>query len=180
MMRVVLLAVCSANVVALLEGPANQADDATGAEGHADERPPSNDAPTSRSLMFATLPQKMTYSSNTYSSIDTCGGQATTALLAARFAGDSDKFYYDSPLWTNLNDLGVASGTADFKSASVFDTPAEAVIVEMTSPSGVCRSTVFQLSDGLVGAAGSSCSDSWNIWCNDIVFRQLSDRRSLQ
>ena len=62
MMRVVVLSVCSANVVAFLQRPANQADDATGAEGHADERPPSNDAPTSRSLMFATLPQKMTYS----------------------------------------------------------------------------------------------------------------------
>ena len=171
-MRVVLLAVCSANVVALLEGPANQADDATGAEhADADERPPSNDAPTSRSLMFATLPQKMTYSSNTYSSIDTCGGQGTTALLAARFAGDSANFFYDSPLWTNLNDLGVASGLADFKSASVFAAPAETVLVEMTSPSGLCRSTVFQLSDGLVGAG----PDSWNI-----VFRQLSDRRSLQ
>ena len=64
MMRVVLLAVCSANVVALLQRPANQADDATGAEGHVDERAPSNAAPTSRSLMFATVPQKMTYSSN--------------------------------------------------------------------------------------------------------------------
>ena len=75
-MRVVLLAVCSANVVAFLQRPANQADDATGAEhADADERPPSNDAPTSRSLMFATVPQKMspseemspskgTYSSN--------------------------------------------------------------------------------------------------------------------
>ena len=60
----VLLAVCSANAVAFLQRHANQADDATGAEGHADERPPSNDAPTSRSLMFATVPQKMTYSSN--------------------------------------------------------------------------------------------------------------------
>ena len=32
-------------------------------KAHPDERPPSNDAPTSRSLMFATGPQKMTYSS---------------------------------------------------------------------------------------------------------------------
>ena len=64
MMRMVLLAVCSANAVAFLQRHANQADDATGAEGHADERPPSNDAPASRSLMFATVPQKMTYSSN--------------------------------------------------------------------------------------------------------------------
>ena len=64
MMRVVLLTACSANVVAFLQPTANQADDATGAEGHADERAPSNDAPTSRSLMFATVPQKMTYSSD--------------------------------------------------------------------------------------------------------------------
>lgn len=66
MMRVVLLAVCSANVVAFLQRPANQADD----------------APTSRSLMFATVPQKMspseemspskgTYSSNAGSGKDT-------------------------------------------------------------------------------------------------------------
>ena len=63
-MTVVLLAVCSANVVAFLQGPASQADDATGAEGHAD-RPPSSDAPTSRSLLFAKVepPKKMTYSS---------------------------------------------------------------------------------------------------------------------
>jgi hypothetical protein len=60
MLRVVLLAACSVNVVAFRQRPANQANDSTGAEGHADERPPSNDAPTSRSL----LPQKMTYSSN--------------------------------------------------------------------------------------------------------------------
>ena len=65
MMRVVLLAVCSANVVAFLQRPAIQADDATGAEhADADERPPSNDAPTSRSLMFATVPQNN----------DDCGG----------------------------------------------------------------------------------------------------------
>jgi hypothetical protein len=65
MMRVVLLAACSANVVAISQRPANLADGSTGAEGHADERAPNNDAPTSRSLMFATVPQKMTYSSGT-------------------------------------------------------------------------------------------------------------------
>jgi hypothetical protein len=65
MMRVVLLAACSANVVAILQRPANLADGSTGAEGHADERAPNNDAPTSRSLLFATVPQKMTYSSGT-------------------------------------------------------------------------------------------------------------------
>ena len=70
-MRVVLLAVCSANVVAFLQRHAD-----------ADERHPSNDAPTSRSLMFATVPQKMspseemspskgTYSSNAGSGNDT-------------------------------------------------------------------------------------------------------------
>ena len=65
-MRVVLLTACSANVVAMiLQRPANLADGSTGAEGHADERAPNNDAPTSRSLMFATVPQKMTYSSGT-------------------------------------------------------------------------------------------------------------------
>ena len=32
-------------------------------KAHPDERAPNNDAPTSRSLMFATVPQKMTYSS---------------------------------------------------------------------------------------------------------------------
>ena len=65
-MRVALLTACSANVVAMiLQRPANLADGSTGAEGHADERAPNNDAPTSRSLMFATVPQKMTYSSGT-------------------------------------------------------------------------------------------------------------------
>ena len=67
----VLLAVCSANAVAFLQRHANQADNATGADAHADERPPSNDAPTSRSLMFATAPQKATYSSSAGSV--TCG-----------------------------------------------------------------------------------------------------------
>ena len=63
MLRVVLLAACLANVLAFLERHANQANDSTGAVGRADERAPSNEAPTSRSLMFATVPQKMTYSS---------------------------------------------------------------------------------------------------------------------
>ena len=40
MMRVVLLAACSANVVAFLQRHPNQADDTTGVEAHADERPP--------------------------------------------------------------------------------------------------------------------------------------------
>ena len=71
MMRVVLLTACSANVVAILQRPANLEDGSTGAEGHADERAPNNDAPTSRSLMFATAPQKMTYSSSAGSV--TCG-----------------------------------------------------------------------------------------------------------
>ena len=82
MMRVALLTACSANVVAILLRPANLADGSTGAEGHADERAPNNDAPTSRSLMFATVPQKMspseemspskgTYSSNAGSGNDT-------------------------------------------------------------------------------------------------------------
>ena len=59
LLRVVLLAACSANVVAFKTRLANRADDSTGAEGHADERHASNDAPTGRSLMFATVPQKM-------------------------------------------------------------------------------------------------------------------------
>ena len=62
MLRVVLLAACLANVLAFLQRHANQANDSTGA----DERAPSNEAPTSRSLMFATGPQKMTYSTTTW------------------------------------------------------------------------------------------------------------------
>ena len=71
MMRMVLLAVCSANAVAFLQRHANQADDTTGAEAHADERPHSNDAPTSRSLMFATVPQKMSPSEGIGTSVST-------------------------------------------------------------------------------------------------------------
>ena len=45
-------------------------------KAHPDERPPSNDAPTSRSLMFATGPQKMTYSSDGKETPSTSGKPA--------------------------------------------------------------------------------------------------------
>ena len=67
MLRVVLLAACLANVLAFLQRHANQANDSTGA----DERAPSNDAPTSRSLMFATVPQKMSPSEGIGTSVST-------------------------------------------------------------------------------------------------------------
>ena len=68
MLRLVLLAACTPNVVAFKTRFDKRADDSTG--------------PTSRSLMFATAPQKMTY--------DDCGGGE---LLVSRVLPREKRFF---------------------------------------------------------------------------------------
>ena len=98
--------------------------------GHPDERPPSNDAPTSRSLMFATAPQKMTYSSSAGSV--TCGSyaytmmadtKADTASSTAIEVGSSFRYYYNTlaecesmcTLWSGWSGGDECVGFVDYR-----------------------------------------------------------------
>ena len=147
----VLLAVCSANAVAFLQRHANQADDTTGAEAHADERPPSNDAPTSRSLMFATMPQKMTYSSSvgsvtcaSYAYTVMAGTKADTASSTAIEVGSSFRYYYNTladcdsmcTLWSGWSGGDECVGFVDYRDK---ETPYCVLVSSYTTVAGAER-----------------------------------------
>ena len=121
MMRVVLLAACSANVVAFLQRPANQADGSTGADGHADERARSNDAPTSRSLLFATVPQKTTYACVDIGFPDDPGFKCADEAEACNDTSDPE--WYHELRYVCAKTCGVCGGASTPPAAAPVSSP---------------------------------------------------------